>query len=448
MARIFTLVLGLVLAVVACQEKDAAAGSGSDPLDRCVISDSVQPGMEAVVQWNGFESSAALCLKDAEGNESPVEVMVVTSSGLIFRVPAGVEAGTYSLVLRQSGKSQELGTIEVLEADLPVTGLDCPAAVEPGKDFVIEGVGLSEEFILIVSDGSRRVVLDCVMESSSRMRVSTPDELPAGTYALYLSDGNDEWLLQGFFRVAVRKALRMVSFSTPYMGNTCYRVCYEVERTEGSVAAVVVSAAYVENEEVVTEEFRDRYVLGADGIYRAEGGVSSSNNIEFGYVLDNAGKILYADVLRFSSTNPEGTMRTFTYVYDQDGAPGEVTFELNGDTYSMQKWFYENGNVVETKTPMRFVYEDESLTANPFAPDLAIGYFALTDMMEPFIYVPYLVGEHPFVSRLLPSGLHTDSGNGTFSLMSLTYMFDEDDYVSSASWNGGLFRMDFAYMTP
>lgn len=194
MIRLFILALTAFLAA-SCQEKGTLDGDVVNPLDKCVVSESVQPGMEAVAQWNGFDDSATLYLKGEDGKEYGVEVTVVTASGLIFRVPSGVRAGTYTLMLKQEGDPQELGVIEVLESDLPVTGIEFPSAVEPDKDFIIEGVGFNDSFSVFTSDADRRVSLECTLISKSQMKVSMPAGMPSGIYSLYLSDGTDEWLL-------------------------------------------------------------------------------------------------------------------------------------------------------------------------------------------------------------------------------------------------------------
>ena len=447
MIRLFILVLTALLAA-SCQEKGYLDGDGVNPLDKCVVSESVQPGMEAVVQWNGFDASASLYLRGEDGKEYGVEVTVVTASGLIFRVPSGVRSGTYTLMLEQVGNPLELGVIEVLESDLPVTGIKLPSAVEPDKDFIIEGVGFTDSFSVFASDADRRVSLECTLISKSQMEVSMPAGMPSGIYSLYLSDGTDEWLLSESFYVTVRKSLSSISLTSPYQNNVRYRVKYEVERENGQVKAIVYTTAQVENGVVIQEEAHDRYILESDGVFRAEGGSSSSNNFNFGYTYDSSGNILYADVLRYSRNNPEGTMRRFTYLYNSDGTPSNVTYELDGVTRSMQMWFYEDGNLTESKFSTIFLYEDESLKNNPFAQDFVVGYFAFSDVMEPFLYAPYLVGNHPFVSRLLPSAFNEDPGNGVISRADITYAFDDDGYVSEAKWRSGSYHMEFAYVEP
>ena len=113
---------------------------------------------------------------------------MVTASGLIFRAPAGLAAGKYTVIVEQSGGRQELGIIGILEAELPVTGLKIPYAVEPGKQFVIEGVGFDTGHVIsLVRDGESVVLKHETV--SSGVKVMIPQSVDCGEYLLYLSDG-------------------------------------------------------------------------------------------------------------------------------------------------------------------------------------------------------------------------------------------------------------------
>jgi len=437
------LVLTALLAA-SCQEKGYLDGEGVNPLDKCVISENVRSGMEAVVQWNGFDDSASLYLKGEDGKEYGVEVTVVTASGLIFRVPAGLAAGKYTVIVEQSGGRQELGIIGILEAELPVTGLKIPSAVEPGKQFVIEGVGFDTGHVIsLVRDGESVVLKHETVSSGAKVMI--PQSVDCGEYLLYLSDGTGKWLLSDYFSVAVRKKLCSVSKNEKYNGDTRRVTGYYVKYEGDEVEAIIYKAVLVEPESELVDEAFDRYVLGADGVFRAEGGASSSLNINVGYNRDADGNISSADVLRFSRNNPDGAMRTFSYVYDASGRPEKVTYVLNGVTRSLQVYFYEGGNLVETMNSV-FAYEDETLKNNPFGVDVAMGYDMMGMTDEPFLFFPYLIGEHPHTSSHLPSAVLEPTGMmGALEKKSLTYEFDDDGYVVKMSWEAGESLMLFDY---
>ena len=442
MRRFF--ILSLLLTVAACQEKDSLKVGGDNPLSECVISSNARPGQEAVVQWNGFGSSPVLFLRSADGKEYPVGISVVTASGLIFHVPAGIMSGTYSVVM-DDGDRVELGTIEILAVDMPVTAVSLPHAVEAGKDFVIKGVGFTDEHLLKLVHGTDVTVLEFETISSG-VKVTLPADIDRTVYSLYLSDGMDEWLLSDSFAVALRKRLASVSRYAPVDGAVRYRTCYALEYDADVFKAIVYTASQVENGEVLLEEAHDRYLLGQDGVFRAEGGQSTSLNIEFGYDRDSEGRILAADVLRFSRNNPEGAMRRFSWKYDSEGRPTDATFELDGVTRSLQVWLYEGENLSETMFSV-FVYDDNSLKNNPFALDVATGYDMMSMLDEPFLYAPYLMGDIPFVQTHLPSAIMEPSGMmGTLVRKDVVYQYDEDGYATQMSWNNGSDMLVFEYL--
>lgn len=443
MNRLYILTLAIVLAV-SCQDKGHLDGNGSNPLDNCVISESAQAGMEAVAQWNGFEDSAMLFIKGEDGKEHKAEISVITSSGIIFRIPHGISAGQYIVILEQSGGRQTIGAIEILEPDLPVTGLKVPTVVESGEPFIIEGTGFdSGHRLFLVRDGEK-FILDQETVTSG-LKITMPENLNNGEYLLYLSNGTSQWLLSDSFNIAVRKVLESVSKKVLLDGDYIRTTQYKASYQENAVKAIEFRSALVQPGEEPVEEAYDRYVLGEDGVFRAEGGSSSSLNINFGYDRGADNNIYSADVLRFSRNNPDGTMRTFTFVYDAAGRPEKVTFVLDGVTRSLQTYFYENENLVGTALST-FAYDETGLKNNPFGADVAMGYDMMVMTDEPFLFFPYLMGEHPFYSRELPSAVLEPTGAmGALEKKIVTYEFDKDGYVVRMSWNGGRSELDFQY---
>lgn len=444
MIRLFILAFTVFLAV-SCQEKEGLAGSGMNPLDNCVLTQSAYTGMEAVAQWNGFESSAEVFLKGEDGQEYETEVSVITASGLIFMIPERMPAGTYDVILKQTGKIRTLGSIDILVSDTTVTGLEFPSLVEVGEEFVIKGIGFGQAHSLTLVKGDKTIELDIELISSG-MKVKVPENVVQDVYSLYLSDASGSSLLTENLVVAVRKTLKSVSKYVPVYENVKYRTSYELEFESGKVSAIIFTAAQVEDGQVVLEEARDRYVLGDDGAFRAEGGESSSLNIDFWYTRDGNGRIMSADVLRFSRSNPDGTMRRFEWVYDGNDRLTNVTYVLDDITRSLQVYFYEGDNLVEANVNA-FVYEDDTLKNNPFAADVTIGCEMMSNTDEPFLFFPYLMGEHPSVSASLPSAIMEPTGSmGAYEKKIINFVTDSEGYVTEMSWEAGSNIVRFEYI--
>lgn len=441
MRYLFILALSLSL-LSACHHIDETVGDVKNPLSECVIAGDPSSNGEVFIQWNGFEGDVAVLLKGEDGAETSAPVVVITDSGLIFRIPAELAPGTYTVIIDQDGR-HELGQIVVTEKELPVTGIKMPDSSFPGGSIDIVGSGFNPSFSVFLMGSDQRIDLASSM-SPKGLKVSIPVDVPDGAYDVYLTDGYSEWLIAESFVIVARKWLKSVSMTGPYYASMKYVTTYSLEYQDGAVSAIVYTAAVVEDGTVLEEEVRDRYARGDDGVFRVDGGMSSSNNFNFGYVRDNQGRILTADVLRYSRSNPAGAMREFTWEYDEEDRPSMVTYVLNDVVRPIQIYMYEDGNLVETAVNS-FIYEDETLVCNAFAADAAHGYDMMTNVMEPFLYAPYLCGEHPFSSRLLPSALKIVTGATTTRKMPLTYEFDSDRYPVRMSWDSGNSFIEFEY---
>ena len=422
-----------IAAFSACSEENLSTGDGRNPLSDYTLSGSAAPGEEAVIQWNGFTQNAEVVLVDASGHEFPAHVKTITSSGLIFLIPAGLTPGDYTVNVKQDG-NVSVGTLSILEAEMPVTGISYPSAVAPGETFVFGGLGLGTSYSVILSSADDDYTLDSKL-SPSGLECSVPINMKPGVYSLLLSDGVNQWPITSSLTITMKKILAAVSCDEPYNEGVRTFKEYRIELgSKGEVVAIVYYHCRYEGE-VIETETTDRYVKVAEGEYAVEGGDMSSLNYGFKYTYDNDGMILSADVHRYSSKTPEGIHRIFTWTYDTSGLPTAVTFELSGKTYSMQNYIYEGDNLLETNARV-FAYDDESLINKEFAPDVAHAYDMMHYTDEPFLYVPYLLGEHPHVSKLLPDGYMAVSGLTSRKKVPFTYTYDEDGYVQTCSWGG------------
>lgn len=423
-----------IAAFCACGEENLSTEDGRNPLSDFAISGvSVAPGNEAVIQWNGFTQNAAVALVDAAGQEFPAQVKTITSSGLIFVIPTGLAPGDYTVCVKQDG-NMNVGTISVLEAEMPVTGITFPSAVAPGETFVFGGLGLGTSYAVVLSSDDNIYTLDSKF-SPSGLECTVPITMKSGQYSLILTDGVHEWPITSSFIITLKKTLAAVSCDEPYNEGVRTFKEYRVERdANGEVLAVVYYYSRYEGE-VIETETTDRYVKVADGEYAVEGGETSSLNYGFKYTYDSDGMILSADVHRYSSKTPEGIHRIFTWAYDATGLPTAVKFELSGNTYSLQNYIYQDDNLLETNR-LVFAYDDETLLNKEFAPDVAHAYDMMHYTDEPFLYVPYLLGEHPHVSKLLPDGDMQITGATSRKKVPFTYTYDEDGYVQTCSWGG------------
>lgn len=431
-----SLIFLCILGFMACEGADGGLAGGDNPLDKCVIPAGASPGEEVSVQWNGFSSTAAISLKDQDGNVFPAGVKVVTSSGLIFNVPAGLAPGIYSVLLQ--GHGTPLGQMEVLPVDMPVAGLSFPSAVAPGEALVIKGTGFDSSLRLMLTSGLLQVELQ-MQSVPGGVSCNVPSDIPLGTYGLIMTDGEEEWTLEDRFMVAKRK--RLVKIRTIFPHDDVVDECKEckVETNDGKVDAVVYTDMYLDKDGQFLETvYEYRYAQVEDWYFRIEGDFSektATTNFSFKYIFDETGRLDAIDAVVYTLQNPEHNIMHW-YEYDNEGRPVAVSYEYKDAERIRQKYVYDSGNLVETFDYL-YLYEDETLVNHPFAADAAHAFDMLMSFGQPMTYVPYLLGIHPFTSRLLPTRASTAS--------KFEYEFDADGYVTQMAWNGGNAKICFVY---
>ena len=428
MKTIAKILFAITLAVVAvsCEKPTTTPTPGpdhvdpQDPLENCVLPETVKAGGEAQVQWDGFKQNAQIVLKDGDSKEYPMQVKVVTAYGLTFKVPAKTPAGLYLVVLIQDSDIT-LGKITVTAADMPVTGLKVPSGAEQGETVVIEGIGFEEGCsVVAVDQGGQEHALESEVTYVG-LSVVIPTDLAEGDYALYLIQDEMRWLLAQSFSVykeLVVKLLSRIDYYTEYSEEAMLRMTWEISRE--TPVTLTVSESVVEGDVVELKAY-DQYVQGEDGFFTlVNDGCDASNNIKMSYTRDFEGKVTVADVLRYDKedTTP------FTWTYDQNGFLTDIS-----STKSLCSFEYTDGNMTAFGG-RGFEFADPSLVNNPAAPDVIWGYMSLMNITEPFMYVPYFLGWYSKASAQLPTAMIVPSPTGTGTdTYPLTYDFDEDGYV-------------------
>lgn len=418
--------MALAVVAVSCEKPTPTPTPGpdhvdpQDPLENCVLPETVKAGGEALVQWDGFKENAQIVLKDGDSKEYPMQVKVVTAYGLTFNVPAKTPAGLYLVVLIQESEIT-LGKITVTPADMPVTGLKVPAGAEQGETVIIEGIGFEEGCGVVAVDQADQ---EHSLESEVTylgLSVVIPADLAEGEYALYLLQDEMRWLLASSFSVykeLVVKQLSRIDYYTEYSGEAMLRMTWEISRE--TPVTLTVSESVVEGDVVELNAY-DQYVQGEDGFFTlVNDGLEISNNIKMSYTRDFEGKVTVADVLRYDKedTTP------FKWTYDQNGFLTDIS-----STKSLCSFEYTDGNMTAFGG-RGFEFADPSLVNNPAAPDVIWGYMSLMNITEPFIYVPYFLGWYSKASAQLPTAMIVPSPTGTGTdTYPLTYDFDEDGYV-------------------
>ena len=424
MIRRILAAVACVLLTVSCNDVDRLSGTGTgSTLSECVLPESVVAGEDVLVQWNGFPENPVITMVSEDGTSYEVELTVVTSSGVVFLVPSSLTPGTYMV---KSGQD-ELGTIEILPADMPVAGLKIPSGAKQGEEIAVDGIGFEEGCVAFLVDAEgNEYVLETELTYSG-ISVVIPDDLVEGSYEVYLAQDGMEWLLLGSFSVykdIVIKTLTRVDYYSPYIGTMMLRLSWEIMRDDP--VTLTVSETVVDGEEESLEAY-DRYVCDDAGRFTLDhDGFEASNDMNMSYMRNADGVVTQADVLIYgdSETTP------FTWTYDADG----FLTDISSPKRSLRSFSYEGGNLVKFRNTS-FEYSDQSLVNHQCACDVVWGYMSLMEKNDPFIYFPYLLGWYTKASSQLPTAMLSPSPTGTGTdTHALAYEFDDEGYVTRMSW--------------
>lgn len=413
--------------------------SGSDglfdnPLDTCLLPASVCAGDEGIIQWNGFKGNITLILKGNE--EFPCEVLCVTESGLVFSVPHDVPSGEY-LVVQTQPDYVELGSMEIKTPRIPVSGVKIPSSATPGENIAIIGLGFEQGCtIAFISENGNETEIVPVLTYNG-VDVQIPESMQEGKYAVYLKQNGLSWLLSSSFEVylsIVEKSFMKLKYFSPYVGTARLMLVWDISEKE----SLSVYEYVVEGEDETLSAY-DTYSLSDSGYKLTHDGFESSNNIEISYTLDKNGIVTGADVLRYGDDNTT----FFKWNYNAEG----YLISIDSPKNAFRSLEYEDGNLVLFHQT-GFEYADPSMVNHPSAPEVAWAYLAVTDLTEPFIYIPYLSGWNMKQSSLLPTCMLLPDPSGAGHIRcDLSYKFDEDGYVTSMSWVDGMsaHELQFVY---
>lgn len=431
----FLLIL-CVLCLVSCNHMGTGSGDEIyDPLSECVLPGTARAGGEVIVQWNGFEQDAGVSLLADNGIEYEMVVLVVTSSGLIFRVPVQTPPGHYIVMLEQSQSSQ-LGEIRIEAAESPVTGIVVPSGLKQGETAQIEGIGFEEGCVVIFIDSSGNEYAFDTELTNAGISFTVPSDLPCGDYDVYYEQGGARWLAASsvavYEEVSV-KMLKRVDYIAPYISSLFLKLSWDIS-TEDPLTLTV--SEYVIDGETESLEVYDKYVCSEDGWFElVNDGFEESNDMRMSYERDEQGTVVRADVVIYG--DKEAT--PFQWTYDADG----FLTEIASPSRPFRSLTYEQGNLTVFRNTS-FEYSDPSLVNHPSAPDVVWGYMSLMEKNDPFIYFPYLLGWYDKASALLPSAILVPAPSGTgIQTYPLTYTFDDDGYVTAMSWAS--YKVQFTY---
>lgn len=420
----YILLLAVLLSACGKGQWTDDTGGIQDSLIRFPSGDTYDTGDDVIIICDGFSSDASFYLVSGDGNQTMIENVTVTGSGIFFTLE--VPAGEYTVVAEQGGERIELGRISVTGASSEIIISSVPDYCLPGESFVIYGSGFTASTAVCLEDGDgTRTELADVSVEGGGMTVHVPEDAPRGKFTLVLSQGGDETAASTAFFITSRRLLSRITYTiaSGTLFEHSYTLTVSGHDGDGNVTGF------------------DEYVMTSSTGTDSDGGYTeysfAPDSEDSGYtdfsIRVRDGKVL-SSTFETTQGGTEG-LYTFNWEYDSDGY---LTYAVSNGSGLGTVWLETvDGNIIlEDGDITCSTYDDPDFVNNPFGADMTIT--VLGTECEIF-RVAQLMGLTGTVSQNLPS----DIGDAPAE-----YVYDDEGYVTGASYTDPVtsFNVDVEYV--
>ena len=308
------LMLCAIVTFSACSSDDDGP---TNPITNAVVPSSAKIGSEVTVQGSGFATGQTILLQPESGDAVDANAKM-SSNGATFTIPYTLSAGKVNVVLKSGNDSWTLGSINLLDADNPISALSLPSEMAQGKEITISGIGFAEgDKILLASPSTKSNLIQNPYISgtvtSDGLKFTLPNYNGEGMADVKLVRGNSSWSL-GEAYIYQPRQIESITIS----GNTM------VSMYAGMIG-------------LTEDALKLNLSYNEDGSLKA---ISSNSGLEWAFTYD--GKTV--------STTGQTTGAPYTYSLDDNGRVVKSTgYDMYGDevTYT---WNYDaDGYLVNVK---------------------------------------------------------------------------------------------------
>lgn len=190
------LMLCAVVAFSACSSDDDGP---TNPITNAVVPSSAKIGSEVTVQGSGFATGQTILLQPESGDAVDVNAKV-SSNGATFTIPYTLSTGKVNVVLKSGNDSWTLGSINLLDADNPISALSLPSEMPLGKEVTISGIGFADgDKIFLASPSTRSNMIENpyipATVTSDGLKFTIPNIPIEGLADVKLVRGKTKWSL-------------------------------------------------------------------------------------------------------------------------------------------------------------------------------------------------------------------------------------------------------------
>ena len=365
-------------------------------------------GEDVIIICNGLSPDDSFYLVSPGGQQTVIEEVTVTASGIFFT--ANVPAGNYTVVVEHGGERRELGAITVTVATINVTISHVPSYCLPGDAFTVSGVGFDGSAVLVLEDADgNRTPLD-TESSANELSAEIPENAPRGKLNLLIVQDDGEQTISRAFFVTSRKWLTAIRY-TIGAGMASYEHEYDIHVTRSDDGMVTACTEYAMTVQPGSDgELGEYTVYGFDPV-----------SDEYGYT-DFELKVRDSRILEAVFETAQGGIEDY-YGFGWEYSDGYLSYAVGtGTSYSTIFLETVDGNISLAEFYIDCAYDDPSLANNPFAADFTLGILAADNEILRMAQVLGLAGK---ASANLPSSI-----DGT----EVSYSCDEEGYVTRASY--------------
>ncbi len=190
------LMLCAIVTFSACSSDDDGP---TNPITNAVVPTSAKIGSEVTVQGSGFARGQSIWLQPESGDAVDVNAKL-SSNGATFTIPYTLSTGKVNVVLKSGNDSWTLGSINLLDADNPISALSLPSEMALGQEVTISGLGFADgDKIFLASPSTRSDMIEtryipCTVTADG-LKFTIPNYDKEGVADVKLVRGKTKWSL-------------------------------------------------------------------------------------------------------------------------------------------------------------------------------------------------------------------------------------------------------------
>ena len=190
MKKVYAMLLMIctLFAFSACKDDDNDSTPPPVPVSDVKMPVSAEIGGELTITGKGFTENSKILFRNESGTTEEATVKTITQVDIVVEVPATLEAGEYTVILRQGADEWELKKITLLLKS-PITEVVLPKEIEARGLLKITGQGFAAEGgfkIWMEPETGDRIEMEGVEKTDTGIKFKIPEDFALGIYTVYV----------------------------------------------------------------------------------------------------------------------------------------------------------------------------------------------------------------------------------------------------------------------